>query len=357
MFRLPLLLLGFAALLGGVSAGLSRLGWGVPFDAGAIAAWHGPLMISAFFGTVIGLERAVALAQGWAYLGPFAGALGTASLFAGGAVAFPVCLVIASGVFFAASLALYFRQRARFTLTLLLGAGCWVAGNLLFAFGAGMLLVLPWWIGFLVLTIAGERLELSRFAPSAPGARQAFLWIVAALIAGCAVSAFALQAGWRALATSLLALSFWLMRYDLARRTVRQRGLTRYMAVCLLAGYGWLAAGSALLLVEGAVPGSLQWDAGLHAILLGFVFSMVFGHAPVILPAVTRLPLGYSPAFYGPFALLHASVAARFAGDLLDYPGWRPWTGALNALALAAFLLGMAVAVLLTLHRRTAAPL
>ena len=102
MFRLPLLLLGFAALIGGVSAGLLRLGWDVPLEGSAIAAWHGPLMISGFFGTVIGLERAVALAQGWAYLGPLAGALGAAALFAGGAAVFPLCLVVASGVFFAA---------------------------------------------------------------------------------------------------------------------------------------------------------------------------------------------------------------------------------------------------------------
>ena len=355
LFRLPLLALGFAALLAGVGAGLSRLGWGMPFDAAAIAAWHGPLMIGGFFGTVIGLERAVALAQGWAYLGPFAGALGTLALFSGHAGLLPVCLVAASLVLLAASLAVTFRQRASFTFTLVLGAGCWVVGNALFALDAGMVRVLPWWIGFLVLTIAGERLELSRFAPRTPAAGYTFGLVVAAVLAGCGVSAFAPQAGWTLLAAGLLALAAWLVRYDLARRTVRQQGLTRFMAVCLLAGYAWLAAGSAVLLAAGAVPGRAAWDAALHALLLGFVFSMVFGHAPVILPAVLRVRLDYSPAFYAPLALLHASVAARFCADLLGYAGWRPWTAAANAVALAAFIVSMVSAVVRTMRRRAVA--
>ena len=51
--------------------------------------------------------------------------------------------------------------------------------------------------------------------------------------------------------------------------------------------------------------------AALHAIFVGFVFSMVFGHAPVILPAVLRVRFPYHPALYVPLALLHASLAVR----------------------------------------------
>ncbi|MGB7543793.1 MAG: hypothetical protein WBM28_17470, partial [Burkholderiales bacterium] len=65
--RLPLLAVGFIALAFGVGAGLVRMGWQLPLPDVALAAWHGPLMIAGFFGTVIGLERAVALAERWAY--------------------------------------------------------------------------------------------------------------------------------------------------------------------------------------------------------------------------------------------------------------------------------------------------
>src|SRR5690606_27144851 len=75
-YRIPLLVLGFASLIIGVGAGLLRLGWAVPRPAAELAAFHGPLMVSGFFGTVISLERAVALAQRWAYLGPLAAGAG-----------------------------------------------------------------------------------------------------------------------------------------------------------------------------------------------------------------------------------------------------------------------------------------
>lgn len=59
MPRLPFLMLGAVSLLTGLAAGLARLGWNLPSLAWADI--HGPLMVCGFFGTVIGLERAVAL--------------------------------------------------------------------------------------------------------------------------------------------------------------------------------------------------------------------------------------------------------------------------------------------------------
>src|SRR5450756_2834249 len=73
-WRVPLLLLAFASLFLGIDAGLARLGWSSP--GAALAAVHGPLMASGFFGTVISLERAVALGRRWAYSAPLASALG-----------------------------------------------------------------------------------------------------------------------------------------------------------------------------------------------------------------------------------------------------------------------------------------
>ena len=42
--------------------------------------------------------------------------------------------------------------------------------------------------------------------------------------------------GDRLFAAGLLAIAGWLLKQDIARRTVRGKGLTRYIAVCLLAG-------------------------------------------------------------------------------------------------------------------------
>ncbi len=44
--------------------------------------------------------------------------------------------------------------------------------------------MLQWWLAFLVLTIAGERLELSRFLPPSLSARQAFALLLIVVGAG-----------------------------------------------------------------------------------------------------------------------------------------------------------------------------
>src|SRR5262249_37741536 len=156
----------------------------------------------------------------------------------------PWVILAASLVFVAASLAVFRRQRALFNFTLLLGALAWAVGNLLWGTGVSMDRVAPWWLAFLILTIAGERLELSRFLPPSPLAQRCFAFVVAAMLAGLAGTGQAW--GSPLLAMSLLALAAWLFKQDIARRTVRKRGLTRYIALCLLSGYAWLAIGAAI---------------------------------------------------------------------------------------------------------------
>ncbi len=344
LHRLPLLVLGFASLLVGTGAGLARLGIGVPGVAAEAAALHGPLMIGGFFGVVIALERAVAIGRGWAYLAPLLAGLGGVATIAGAVPAASMLMLAGSAVFLVASLDILRRQRALFTFTIAAAAACWVAGNLLWARGAPIHDVVPWWLAFPILTIAGERLELSRFLPPSPWARRAFVAIVGAF-------AVALVGGTRTwaqplLAAALIALAVWLVKQDIARRTVRGAGLTRFIAVCLLSGYVWLAIGGGIALVAGGfVPGTRSYDAALHALALGFVFSMVFGHAPVIVPSVVRASVPYHPTFYVPLALLHASLAVRLAGDAFGDHELKALGGSLNAFALAAFIASTLAAV------------
>jgi hypothetical protein len=343
--RLPLLATGFIALALGAGAGLARMGWSFPLPDSRLIAWHGPLMVAGFFGTVISLERAVALSDRWAYLAPLAAGLGALALVAAMPLAAMLLFVAAGMALLAASVAIFLRQRALFTLTPVFGAACWTVGNLLWLAGAAMSSAVPWWIGFLVLTIAGERLELSRFLPPSPFARTAFTVIVAAILGALVASFFFPQAGAAAQAAGLLALALWLARQDIARRTVRERGQTRFIAACLLSGYAWLGLGAMVLLADGifATPGAR--DAGLHAILLGFVFSMVFGHAPIIFPAVTRAAMPYHWSYYVPLVLLQTSLAIRIAGDLSAAADWRRLGGMANAAALLLFVLGTVTAV------------
>jgi hypothetical protein len=310
--RLPLLFLGFVSLAFGAAGGLARLS-ALEVPASAIAL-HGPLMVSAFFGTVISLERAAALGRPWAYAAPLAAGLGGVCLLLGFSVEGFALMVLAASVFLVAGVVLVRRQPSLETATLLAGAAAWLAGNVLLLEGRP---AAPWWMAFFALTIAGERLELSRYLKRPPWVRAGFAVLVALLVFSPAIP--------RALGLVLAVLAAWLLAFDLARVTIRRDRLPRYVAACLLAGYFWLAVGGLGLLLEASV------DAALHAFFVGFVFSMVFGHAPVILPAVLRVRFPYHPVLYLPLAILHASLAVR---ALVSVPlgAWG------NAAAIALFI-------------------
>lgn len=79
--RYPLLATAIATLLVATWAGLRRMGWALP-TPNSLVAGHGPLMVSGFLGTLIGLERAVALADlgGWLDVRRWAGMLNAVAL-------------------------------------------------------------------------------------------------------------------------------------------------------------------------------------------------------------------------------------------------------------------------------------
>jgi hypothetical protein len=111
------------------------------------------------------------------------------------------------------------------------------------------------------------------------------------------------------------------------------------MAACMLAGYFWSGVAGVTWLVAGAAVDGPRYDTVVHAVFLGFTLSMIMGHAPVILPAVLRRPLPYSPVLLAPVALLQASLALRlWIGDALGVPAaWR-WGGVLNVVAVLLFV-------------------
>ncbi|MCQ9378149.1 hypothetical protein [Methyloversatilis sp. XJ19-49] len=84
-----------------------------------------------------------------------------------------------------------------------------------------------------------------------------------------------------------------LLRWDMAPRKGSVPGWPGHVAQCLTVGRVWLRVGALLGLHGVLSPGPLP-SAGLHAVLLGFVLATVFGHAPIMLPALLRL--GASPS-------------------------------------------------------------
>ncbi|HMA10130.1 MAG TPA: hypothetical protein VKP68_19780, partial [Ramlibacter sp.] len=309
------------ALLAGMAGGLLRVGVVIP--ATRDAAWlgqaglsHAALMICAFLGTVIGLERAVAVKLPAAFLAPLASALGGACLLAGRAGAGAWLMVAASLVFTGVNIVVVRRQAASHTWLLLVSALAWLAGNLSFATGQESAATLSWWFAFLVMTIAAERLEMTRLMRRRPAAPVLLVGILAAMLLGAAASFIEPRAGGVLYGASLLLLALWLVTFDIARRTVAAQGLSRYMAVCLLTGYAWLAVAG---VAWAATALGLPWrDAALHALGLGFIFSMIMGHGPVILPAIARVKLQFGWFFYVPLAALHLSLLLRLGWGGFD---------------------------------------
>src|SRR5690606_24744463 len=89
-----------------------------------------------------------------------------------------------------------------------------------------------------------------------------------------------------------------------------------------------------------------------HAFFVGFVFAMIFGHAPIIFPAVLRAPIRYHPVLYLPLALLHLALVARIAGDLVPHPAMRKWGGTGNVVAILLFAGSLILASVIGRPRR-----
>lgn len=335
-------------LLGGMGAGLARLGWPM---GGLSAGWaliHGPLMISGFLGTLIALERAVALSSRWRWsIGvPVINLLGT------------VCLLLfpnafwPRGILTAASLGLVMLFIGMWRLhptrdvgIMAAGAVAWLGGNMLWWTGQPIYVCVHAWTAFLILTIVGERLELSRVRRLSPMSVRLLTGAVGVYLLGVLFVPFWLDGGIRILGFGSILMAAWLLSYDLARRTIHQTGLPRYIAACLLLGYGWLAVGGWIGLVYGALYAGPIYAAMLHALLLGFVFSMIFGHAPIILPALTGLKLTYHPIFYGHLAALHLSLAYRLYGTVITDYRVQQWGGLFNVAAVVIFMFVMVLVV------------
>jgi hypothetical protein len=339
--RYPLLWIALLTLLAATWAGLRRIGWLLPAPGG-LAAGHGPLMVSGFLGTLIALERAVALAalgRRWVYVAPALAALGALASLLGLPVG-PVLLTAGSLALIAVFGEIIRRQPASFTYTMGFGAGLWAAGNVLWLAGWPLFHVVWWWGGYLALTIAGERLEMARLTRFPREAMVAFFALIGVFVVGLLVLSFTPLAdlGVRVAGLALLLLALWLLRFDVARKTVRRVGLTRFIALNLLIGYVWLAVSGVLTLVSGRQVSGPLYDATLHTLFLGFVFGMIFGHAPVIFPAVLGREIRYGAHFYGHVFLLHASLALRVAADLAGWADLRRWGGLVNGIALLLFL-------------------
>ncbi len=339
-FRIPLLIASFVILFSGVWAGLMRMNWQLGLFKPSILISHGYLMVPGFLGTLIGLERAVALQKKWGYLGPLASAIGTILIINqhDSQIGF-LLILIGSAVMTLMFFVILRTHFVNYMITMALGGISLLVGNLLWGFGLSIYQFVIWWMGFLILTIAGERLELGRLMKLNRAVKNAFSIIIIIFLMGAITSLFNISAGQKIASSAMILLAVWLFQNDIARKTIRQDGLPKFIAICLLSGYVWLFIGGVLGLTNVVLFAGPVYDAYLHSVFLGFVMSMIFAHAPIILPAIINTAeVIFKPILYLPLALLHLSLVIRILGDIiLDNHQIRQWGGMLNAIAILIY--------------------
>ena len=335
-WRIFFLLPAGLSLLAALNAGLLLLGIRAP-----VANWaeiHGVLMVVGFLGTLIAMERAVALRRPLGYLAPALLGIGGLLLLT------PLPLLLGQLFLIEGALAftlvywfLWRRNQDAVVMVQLLGSVHLLIATLTWIF-APIPWLLPHFVGFLVLTITSERVELTRLHMPRSG-ENILVLAAAALTLAMLTTVFWPDTAIRAAALVILALTIWLGRHDVAGRFVRAVGLPRFSAAALLGGYFWLGVAACIWLVDGYQYEGYVYDAVVHSVMLGFAMSMIMAHAPIILPAVLRRPLPYRSAMWAPLGLLHLGLAIRvFAGDLPARP--LPWQigGTLNVAAVLLFL-------------------
>ena len=324
------------SLLAGLDGALLLLGVWSPVTSTRLSEWHGPLMVLGFVGTVICLERAVALGHRLAFLVPAVSGLGVIVLLAplpfDSARAGLALLTLAQLGLLTIYVPLWRRSHDDAIVIQGAGAFCAAGAAALLTTGVHVSQIVGWLACHMILTICGERLELSRLTMARNRALPALcLAVVAALL----VSVVSPAIGWRVLGVVLIGLAVWLCRHDVARGGLRRGGQAAYIGTLLMVGYLWLATAGIVCTVQGPPISRSGYDAVVHSLVLGFTMGMILGHAPIILPAVLQVRLEWTTWFWLPAFLLEASLLVRIGiGDGLDRSAAVQAGGTVNVLSL-----------------------
>lgn len=271
-------------------------------------------MVGGFLGTLISVEKIIPLKRKELFAGPLAGGLSLVAFMLAEPLWAHVLLIVASLNLCVVYLLYVQRHQKKAELLLgLAGAVCWLIGTVFLLSRQFYPLVFPWWMAFILLTIVSERLELTRFLPVSRMQQNALFFGLALFVS----SLFLPSPSWGRWISgaALVLIGAWLLRFDLIRLTIRKQGQPGFTATALFGGYLMLVAEGALLLLLPA--NGYGYDIIVHLFFIGFTFSMIFAHGPIILPGVLGVAIRpYHRALYLPLAILYFSLLLRVAGGL-----------------------------------------
>ncbi len=330
LFLMPMALI---ALILGIITGWERLG--IRTTPLLPHAEHGGLMVACFLGGLVMLERAVAVKKLWGYSGSFLCAAGTVLFLAGEPGAASISITVAAFLYILLLFTQQTIQPADGLLIALCGGICLLTGNALLMVRDLYPLSVNWWMGFLLFTILGERIPVPKsfrsiqFFPSI-----AMITLITGLILPFHGAGAYIFGG------SLILLGIWLLFSE--NYFFHLKRLKRHMNIAKVFAYSWLIITGGLL-----VTGMTYYDATLHSFFLGFVFSMIFAHGPLMLPRVFRFEGDlYNPVLTWLLIALEVSVILRISGSLTQSNNLVRWGGLMNGSLILIYFITLGVVLL-----------
>jgi len=342
LWRIPFVLTAVLNLIVGIWAGLIRMGWDIP--GAPVAVHHGAIMVGGFLSTLIALEKAIPLKRKLALVVPVISALSLVMVLPGYYQTGLYFLIAGSiGLFFIHAFYLYLHSRDLSIMLMLVGAGCLIVGNAMLLKTQFYPASFPWWMGFILLTITAERIELSKFLPVSINTRYLLLGFLGLFILGLLIPFHGMGSYFSSVA--MLGIALWMLRHDVIRIGLRKSGLTRFSSVALLIANVWLILVGILLATSPDT--AYSYDMLVHGFFIGYTFAMIFAHGPIILPGVlgiTSKP--FHPILYVWLLLVQGSLLLRLIADSLFKSEWRQWSGLFSGLGILLYFITLVVLVI-----------
>lgn len=349
--RLPLMLFAFTNLLIGMMAGLIRIGWN--FSMSSIAIHHGAIMVGGFLGTLILLEKVIPLKKKILMALPVVNAFSLIMIVPGFYYIGQILLVIGAVGLLVVFIVYFRKQPGDLSIMLMIaGACCQLIGHIVLIRKEFYPLVFPWWMGFILFVIVGERVELSKFLPVTQRNKYLLVSFLILFLIGIVLPFHG--PGKYLSGISLIFIALWLLRHDIISIGIKKEGLTKFSAAALMAGCLSLTLTGVFLISLPDLP--FAYDAIVHTFFLGFGFSMIFAHGPIILPGVLGLNVKpYHPLLYIPLAAMILSLILRLLGDTMVLPYIvRQWSGWVSAASIIVyFMLLLSITVSKLRHAKT----
>ena len=140
---------------------------------------------------------------------------------------------------------------------------------------------------------------------------------------------------------SLIGISIWLLKNDLIGINITKSGVRKYIAITLMESYTALLLTGIFFLILS--DNWLTYDAIVHSFFIGFVFSMIFAHGPLLLAAIIGLSINpYHRIMYVWPALLHTSWLIRVFADVNTNFAIRKISGILTVITIIGFFVTLA---------------